>query len=107
MDLQQIIFLTTIVFQHKIVNNIAQTIVITLNFLLGVGEIANAQNRKQIQKQHQKVVKQQQKICKQQKLAQQKQKLQNKQYRIYRNGGYYKTDSRETKLLRQPSKYHY
>ena len=70
--------------------------------LLGTSEVANAQNRKQIQKQQQKVVKQQQKVDKQQqKLAQQQQKLQNQRYRVYRNGNYYQTDNRGAELLKQ------
>lgn len=70
--------------------------------ILGTSEIANAQTRKQVQKQQQQVIKQQQKVIKQQqKLANQKQKLQNTRYRIYRNGGYYQTDNRGAQLLRQ------
>ena len=70
--------------------------------ILGTGEAANAQTRKQIQKQQQKVEKQQQKVVRQQqKLAQQQQKLQNQRYRVYRNGSYYQTDNRGAELLRQ------
>ena len=70
--------------------------------LIGTSETANAQTRKQVQKQQQKVIKQQQKVYKQQeKLAQQQQKLQNQRYRVYRNGSYYQTDNRGAELLRQ------
>jgi flagellar biosynthesis/type III secretory pathway protein FliH len=75
---------------------------IGLAAILGTSEVANAQNRNQVQKQQQKVVKQQQKVIKQQqKLAQQQQKLQNARYRVYRNGSYYQTDRRGADLLRQ------
>jgi len=70
--------------------------------ILGTSDVANAQNRKQVQKQQQKVVKQQQKVVKQQqKLANQQQKLQTARYRVYRNGSYYQTDNRGAELLRQ------
>jgi hypothetical protein len=98
--------------------------------LLGTGEVANAQNRNNKQKQQQKVVKQQQKVIKQQeKIIKQQQKIsaqqmkaeqerlrlereraeqerirrqnQHNRYRVYRNGSYYDTDSRGAELLRQ------
>jgi flagellar biosynthesis/type III secretory pathway protein FliH len=70
--------------------------------ILGTSDVANAQTRKQVQKQQQKVVKQQQKVIRQQqKLAVQQQKLQNTRYRVYRNGSYYQTDDRGAQLLRQ------
>lgn len=86
-------------------NNLKKTLAASafgLVAILGLSDSANAQNRKQIQKQQQKVVKQQQKVYKQQqKLAQQQQKLQNQRYRVYRNGSYYQTDNRGAELLRQ------
>lgn len=86
-------------------NNLKKTLMVSalgLAALLGVSENANAQTRKQVQKQQQKVVKQQEKVYKQQqKVNQQQQKLQNMRYRVYRNGNYYNTDSRGAELLRQ------
>ena len=73
-----------------------------LMVILGTGEMANAQTRKQIQKQQQKVIKQQQKVInQQQKLENQQQKLQASRYRVYRNGSYYQTDQRGAELLKQ------
>lgn len=90
--------------------------------LLGTSEIANAQTKKQVQRQEQKVEKQQQKVQNQRakleeqriKLEQQRQeqlRLQNQRnrnvnsnnnrYRVYRNGNYYQTDNRGAELLRQ------
>jgi flagellar biosynthesis/type III secretory pathway protein FliH len=85
--------------------NVKRTIVAAafgLIAILGTGSIADAQNRRQIENQQQKVVKQQQKVIRQQqKLENQQQKLQNARYRVYRNGSYYQTDNRGAELLRQ------
>jgi flagellar biosynthesis/type III secretory pathway protein FliH len=86
-------------------NKLKKTLTISalgLAVLFGAGESANAQSRKQIQKQQQKVAKQRQKAAKEnQKLAQQQKKLQNMRYRVYRDGKYYQTDQRGADLLRQ------
>jgi flagellar biosynthesis/type III secretory pathway protein FliH len=86
-------------------NNLKKTLAVSalgLAVLFGASENANAQTRKQVQKQQQKVAKQQQKVYKQQqKVAKQQQKLQNMRYRVYRNGSYYNTDQRGAELLRQ------
>jgi flagellar biosynthesis/type III secretory pathway protein FliH len=66
--------------------------------IIGTSEVANAQTNKQIRKQQQKIYKQQQKVQRQQqRLA----NMQARQYRVYRNGGYYQTDQRGIDLLQQ------
>jgi hypothetical protein len=98
--------------------------------LLGTGEIANAQNNRQVQRQQDKVILQQQKVANQRakleaqriKLEQQRQEQlrvqnirnnrndsvysnnnrnNNNRYRVYRNGSYYQTDNRGAELLHQ------
>ncbi|HQU81763.1 MAG TPA: hypothetical protein PKY59_01475 [Pyrinomonadaceae bacterium] len=85
--------------------NLKKTMAVTafgLAAIIGMSDTANAQTRKQVQKQQQKVIKQQEKVYKQQeKLARQQQKLDNQRYRVYRNGSYYQTDNRGAQLLRQ------
>ena len=79
-------------------NNLKKTLAVSalgLAVLFGASESTNAQTRKQIQKQQQKVARQQQKLDRQQN------RLENMRYRVYRNGSYYNTDSRGAELLRQ------
>jgi flagellar biosynthesis/type III secretory pathway protein FliH len=81
--------------------NFKRTITVSalgLAVLLGTSEVANAQTNRQVQRQQQKIYKQQQKVERQQqKLA----NMQARQYRVYRNGGYYQTDQRGIDLLQQ------
>jgi len=83
-------------------NNLKKTFAVSafgLAAILGTGEIANAQNNRQIQRPQQRVInQQQQRIINQQ---QQQQRLQNQRYRVNRNGRYYQLDNRGAELLRQ------
>ncbi len=73
-----------------------------LAVLLGTSEIANAQTyRDRVREQRQYERQQRKYERQQQRAARQYQRAVNRQYRVYRNGGYYVTDERGAELLRR------
>lgn len=85
--------------EFKNLKKLATGATLSLAFLLGTSEIANAQtyrDRVRQQRQYERQVERQQR-----QYERQQQRAYNQQYRVYNNGRYYSTDNRGVELLRQ------